>query len=329
MSGLLSTPGAIEFLAAMARARTRTQWNERLVHWGRPASEHEEENIQRAARMAAQIVGGNRWLLGEGVTIQAQGSYYNNTNVRIEADMDLRIQHPSIKIYYLNVTDWNAAFAQLGYSKLVRNLETTANLIRDQAAAAFVGAFGQAGVDTAGNKAIRVHGLEGSRAPCDIVPAFRLDVIVPGAFAAHVAFQGVAIAGRDGSWIYNFPEQHHANGVAKRERTAHRFKKCVRMLKQLNYELEEMGMIPRRVPSFFIECLAYRVPNPGFLVEEDDSYDRLRRIVYQMAQQLADQNWAIAAMEISECKKLFDPGQAWTLAQAQQFAAAAAARLDA
>ena len=83
-------------------ARTRSSWNDRLTHWERPASDSEEVHIQRAASMVRFALTENTWLRNEGVAVSAQGSYFNNTNVRLESDMDLRAVHPLIRIIYAN-----------------------------------------------------------------------------------------------------------------------------------------------------------------------------------------------------------------------------------
>src|SRR5260370_7629875 len=85
---------------ALAQARTRQSWNERLEHWERPASDSEEATIERAAKMVRDVLVRNAWLSGEGVQIEPQGSYYKNTNVRQESDIDLRATHPGIYIKY-------------------------------------------------------------------------------------------------------------------------------------------------------------------------------------------------------------------------------------
>jgi hypothetical protein len=70
--------------------RTRGEWNARFEHWERPASDSEELKIERAASMVSQALNANAWLSSEQVTVHPQGSHYNNTNVRLDADMDLR-----------------------------------------------------------------------------------------------------------------------------------------------------------------------------------------------------------------------------------------------
>src|SRR6266851_4967629 len=88
-------------LEALAKAaRTRSSWNARLEHWERPASDSEEARIERAASMVRGALADNEWLIAQGVTIKPQGSYHNNTNVRLQADMDLRAMHPNLKVEY-------------------------------------------------------------------------------------------------------------------------------------------------------------------------------------------------------------------------------------
>ena len=48
--------------------------------------------------MVRTALADNAWLKSEGVSISPQGSYFNNTNVRLESDMDLRAVHPLVRI---------------------------------------------------------------------------------------------------------------------------------------------------------------------------------------------------------------------------------------
>lgn len=314
---------------AIAQARTRASWNDRLAHWERPASDHEEAKIERAAAQARAIVAANAWLTCEQATVVPQGSYHNNTNVRLEADMDLRVQLDYINTVYLDGLDASSVGQQLGYYGTGKSFAWLAAKARQELEQSLVAYYGHAAVDASGNKAIRVHGLDGSRADCDLVPAFHLHVISRGLGGVPGAIYGVAILGKDGTWTYNFPEHHHENGKVKRGRTAHRFKKCVRMLKQLNYELAELGEIPKRMPSFFIECLVYAVDDAYFLYEVDDRYSRLIRILNQMRLLLSNAAWCQTAKEINGIKDLFHYGQAWDRVSALAFVHAALARLRA
>lgn len=313
--------------AAIAHARTRSSWNDRLWHWERPASDSEEVKIQRAADAARQVVGGNATLIAEAVQIRPQGSYFNNTNVRLEADMDLRVQLPDIITVYAQDVDPARADLVEGYSRTGRTTVAIANTVRDALAADCRRRFGASNV-TVGKKAVTVDGLSGSRADVDLVPAFHAHHINNDGFGGYTRHEGVTIVSADGSRTHNFPEQHHANGKTKRSSTRYRFKKVVRMLKRLNYELADQGVIPKRVPSFLVECLVYVVEDFHFL-QEEDRYTRLVRVLRRVRAKLADAGWVAMATEVNEIKFLFNPAQAWTLADARGFIDAALTRLDA
>jgi hypothetical protein len=66
------------------------------------------------------------------------------------------------------------------------------------------------------------------------------------------------------------------------------------------------------MPSFLVECLVYGVEDQYFLIETDDRYDRLVRIVTRIYEQLDDPTWVSNALEINEVKFLFRPKQGWT-----------------
>lgn len=324
----MATPLTWIVEAAIAGKRSRTSWNDRLWHWERPPSDHEEGKIARAAGIATGIVNRNAALTALGAQIQPQGSYYNNTNVRLEADMDLRVQLPTLMVRYAAGVSSTEADDALGYILAGKTLPDTAREVRDELAADCRIAFGDKNV-TVGNKAVSVDGLDGSHADVDLVPAFHLRYVVPDGHGGYGTLDGVGISGTDGSEAWNFPYQHHANGIAKRTRTAHRFKKIVRTLKRLNYELCEIGAINLRLPSFLIECLVYLVEDEYFLYTEDDRFDRVLRVLLRLNDLLGDASYVSSAHEINDIKYLFRDSQAWTAADARNYVSAAIARMTA
>ncbi len=318
-------------LEALAQSRTRQSWNDRLEHWEKPASASEEAMIERAATMVRDIMAKNQWFAAEGIQVLPQGSYYNNTNVRQEADMDLRAVHKDIYIEYAPGVIVETAYAALGYHSTGRTYGQTAAQMRAEIASQLSGRFGADHVDANGNKAIRLKRATGSRADVDVVPCFRLHHVIWNPFTRiYQTIEGAAIFGRDGTLIVNFPDQHHANGIAKRATTKLRFKKNVRMLKRLRDELVEGSVFNKgEVPSFFVECLAYGVEDEYFLVEADDRYDRLQRVVLRIHQHLNDATWLGTATEINGVKTLFGIHHPWTIDTARRFSAEAWTRLKA
>lgn len=315
--------------SGLAVKRTRASWNDWLEKAERPASDSEEAKIERAATMARNIVVSNRWLSDIGAVVAPQGSYYNNTNVRKEADMDLRVELPQIRTLNISGNADASLWPSLGIVDSGMTFDALSARARGELTSDLISKFGRENVDASSKKAIKVAGLDGSRADCDIVPTFRLFMVeqFPNGYISQI--EGVSILGTDGSWTDNFPSQHYANGVRKRQETSHRFKRNVRMLKRINYELEAFEEIRTRLPSFFIECLVYRVENQFFLDENDDRWLRLRQILYRLHHLLSDDAWCGSATEINDIKFLFHLRQPWTRLDAQAFIVAAINRLEA
>lgn len=313
-------------------ARTRTDWNNRFEHWHRPASDSEEQKIERAARMVRDALAKNAWLTAEGVTVHAQGSYYNNTNVRLDSDMDLRIVHPGIKVQYDPNVHVETANQVMSYTFNGPSLSSLNTRMRAEVAAVLGGDFGARNVDDTGSRAIHVKALPGSRAEVDVVPAFVLHHVVWNEAARQYrTIRGVGILSKDASaWTFNFPEQHTENGVAKRARTKLRFKRCVRMLKRLRNEMAESGVrAAEPIPSYLIECLAYRVDDVFYTDDSDDHFSRIYWIVRTLQELAADLGWMAGATEINDVKGLFGSWQGWTTAQVVAFLADARAYLEA
>jgi hypothetical protein len=80
--------------------RRRSEWSDRFAYWERSESDAETQRIERARNMVQQALSKNGWLNSEGARIVPQGSFTNRTNTRLDADIDLRVQHPTIKIEY-------------------------------------------------------------------------------------------------------------------------------------------------------------------------------------------------------------------------------------
>ncbi len=162
------------FLEELAKSRCRSSWNDRLTHWEKPASDSEEAQIERAASMVRNALTLSNWLTGVGVTISPQGSYFNNTNVRQTADQDLRAVHPNLRIQYARGLNEQEVDKQLGFYPTGKNFSDVIGRMRAEINFALASKFGQMKLDMTGAKAVRVLALPGSRAPVDVVSAFRL-----------------------------------------------------------------------------------------------------------------------------------------------------------
>ena len=140
---------------------------------------------------------------------------------------------------------------------------------------------------------------------------------------------GVTILGKGATWVNNFPDQHHANGINKRACTRHRFKRLARIFKCLRNELvRERKLVAGRVPSFLIEYLTYSIEDAHFLIETDDRYDRANhRVLGRVWELLDNPSWVSTVTEINGIKFLFYVTQPWTVDDAKGFVALALAQL--
>jgi|GEM_PF-2545633 len=317
IESFLSAPSAnpIRLLPSLSAA----EWEERLSRWELPASTTEEAIIERAARMVREAVDANAWLVSEGVTVSAQGSYFNNTNVRQEADMDLRVTHPNLVIIQdTSILGIDNVRQQQGYVFSSRTNGELAILLRTNVHNALAVRFGASNI-TPGKKAFRISAIPGSRSDIDIVPAMRFHYITAREPSTPFAppdlgpLEGIFIFGSDGSETINFPQQHHRFGKSKRERTAYRFKKIVRMIKSLRDELVSAEVIaPKELPSFLIESLVYSVEDAHFMYTES-RHSRLIRILTRVSQLCSNESWVANAREINGIKMLFSPLQPWNI----------------
>jgi hypothetical protein len=308
--------------------RRRAEWNDRFAHWERSESDAETQRIERARNMVQQALGKNLWLNSERARIIPQGSFTNRTNTRLDADIDLRVQHPSLKIEYRHGVDVATAYRQGAYYETGVSFGYTSDRMRAEIRSELVAAFGASAVDDSGNKAIRVKGLEGSRSEVDVVPCFTLHHIVGQTILSRTTVSGTAILSKDkANWTLNYPDQHSENGRYKRLNTGLQFKRVVRIVKRLRGDMTERGVLRFEVPSFLVECLVYLVENGHFTVEADDRYGRASRVLNRLAEILGNPLVVYSSYEINGVKSLFGGGQAWTLDTAKAFVSLATSHI--
>ena len=314
-------------LENLERWRRRREWNSWLEQAEKPASVSEEGTIDRARRNVRDAIDDSLWLSGQRISVEPQGSYHNNTNTRRDADVDLRARHPLLKIDYEPDVIREYADAALSYSYPGVQHDHLFAAMRRELQATLSRAFGAKNI-VVGKKAIRVKGITGSRAEVDVVPTVGYHSVVwSAASGRYLVQEGVAILATDGRWTLNYPEQHYANGVSKRARTGHQFKKVVRSFKRLRADMSGRGMSKFALPSFLVESLIYNVEDGFFTVPGDDRYERMRRVARRLQWMLHDEPTAATMVEVNDIKRLFTLDQAWSWAGAIAFADAVVAHL--
>jgi hypothetical protein len=227
---------------------------QQLIAWSKPVSTSEDQKCQNAI---SQIVTALKTKFGNKISIFLQGSYRNNTNVRLNSDVDIVMRYDDA--YYpdlqrLSEADkatYNAQWTSAGY-----NFDQLKADTQDALTAVFTTDVERK------NKCIQVNG-NSYRVTADVIPCF---VLKRYKTLHMIEAEGIKFYSDDSLEIVSFPNQHYSNGTEKTEQTFRLYKRIVRILKVINYRLIDKGTISDKlVSSFFIECLVYNVPNENFI----------------------------------------------------------------
>jgi hypothetical protein len=284
-----------------------------LQRWIAPPTDAEAGRLQRAERMVRGAVSRHASFTGVDYTVEAKGSFANNTNVRYDSDVDIKVQvnEPYYHDYHpkLNFLSWRLKTKSSGL--------WTPDYLREQVGLALQAAFGN--INKSHNVAFYVPEVAGSRPSTDVVPCFAYHQYRD--WNCTQRDEGSLVYTRDGSKIINWPHQQLVNGRAKNVRTNRRYKFAVRALKAVENDLAEAGIIGA-LPSYFMECLVYNVPDQVLLV---DSLDAAFHGALSHLREAVD--WWFGnprkLVEPNEIKKVFQDGQKWKVQDARQLLEAA------
>ena len=229
-----------------------------LDRWMSRHSDAEELRMDRAERMVTAAIDAHPAFddYRHVIKVYAKGSYANQTNVRLDSDVDVVVENTDLFYYRYNPP--SAAPAPDPNSTPYSGRWDDPVEWRAEVTSALCNRFGASEVDTSGKVALTISEVPGSRPSTDVVPSFeyrRFD-----ASDRSVVYQGTRVFDTEGKSIDNYPAQQKVNGTAKDGHTSGRYKKYVRALKSAENYLVEQGTI-EDLPSYFMECLVYNVPN--------------------------------------------------------------------
>jgi hypothetical protein len=293
-------------------------WEKWFRSAAEPPSDHEDSKRNTTEDQIRDALRNSPALEGRPYRIYVKGSYANNTNVRLDYDVDIAIEYEG---YF--------------YSDLVFDLEGTpkedvgivtsddpydrSDFKRD-IRAALEDAFGSSAIED-GNIAFRVR--EGKTTlPADVVPCWqyrRYDRVTPD--GTPVFHEGAKIFPKTGSSAVNYPQQQKDSGINKNKRTGYRYKRMVRVMKKLQTRLLDAGTITNALPSYAIECLVFNVDDDSF---NNTSYrSDVRAVLASIFNETLSTGGWNDWEEVNGLKYLFRGGQPWTHGQAHTFASAA------
>ncbi|WP_276504849.1 nucleotidyltransferase domain-containing protein [Terrimonas pollutisoli] len=275
--------------------------------WRKPASDHEEVKLESARQLVNKALDNSAELAKIKYEVFGQGSYANDTNVRLNSDIDLNVMYRDEFFYELPTGKTNKDF----------NFELSDKLAfgayKDMIERALVNEFGRDFVKRQ-NKCLRVLATD-TREECDVVPTFEFR-----RFSENGNFvTGVRFVSDEGKAIKGFPKQHTANAIEKNKLTGRSFKRATRIFKRLRHKMKSDNVaFPDSITSFLIECLMWNVPNK--IYNESTTWSGIVResIIYLYNATKAKETckeWG----EVSELLYLFHSGRKWTVEGVNEF----------
>jgi hypothetical protein len=275
--------------------------------WRKPASDHEEEKLENAKLLVRKALQNNKEMSKHNYELFGQGSYANDTNVRLNSDIDLNVMYTDAFYYMLPEGKTPQDYGISPYTQL------SFSAYKDMMEKALVDEFGRSYVKRE-NKCIRVLG-NGGRGECDVVPTFEYRRFSnDGKYVS-----GVKLVTDAGDLIKGYPKQHTANAIEKNKNTARRFKRLTRIVKRIRYRMKEDNInFPASITSFLIECLIWNVPNK-IIIDAKSWTEMIRESIIHIYNQTKDGSKCKEWGEVSELLYLFHSGRKWTVNDVNQF----------
>ncbi|MCA2247652.1 MULTISPECIES: nucleotidyltransferase domain-containing protein [Mycobacterium avium complex (MAC)] len=288
-----------------------TSLEDKLISWTGPSSATEQDKQDRTERMVSEAVRTHPGLKDCTFTVYTKGSYPNRTNVKADSDVDVAVQCSDV--FY-----WDAA--EPGAKRSTTTPYTgvwTPSKLRTEVLLALEQKFpGQ--VDASGSTAIKVNSST-ARVDADVLPCFDYRYYL----SSGAIREGARAFKTNGNAITNYPEQQLKKGIAKNEASATRFKKAVRVLKRIENAMVEDSLMDE-LPSYFMECLVYNVPNS--ILTRAAWVEVVRGIlghIYVSLEGPEPEEESVRWLEVNECKFLFHQAQKWSRADGRALAQSA------
>jgi len=286
-----------------------SNWEETFARWSKPPSESEEERCSNAISMIKDALNKHPDLKERNTPIIIQGSFRNNTNIRRDSDIDI-----CIKLTDVFFSDYPEGYKREDYG--FSSSQYTYKQFKKSVEEALKQKFGSSNVHR-GNKAFSIDS-NSYRVKGDIVAALEYRRYTEPPNHPNNYLSGVEFITDNGNAIINWPEQHYSNGVDKNKKTERRFKRTVRIFKNLRNEMANNGVSSAtNFPSFLIECLCGNVPNSKYSsTQYSDIVKSAMVVVHENTTGYEKcKEWG----EVSELKYLFRDSQPWTYQQANSF----------
>lgn len=329
-------------------AKTKRNWEKTFSIWSKPPGKAKQEQCERAKKAIKDAIESDTTLSTKSIRTCVQGSYQNRTNVRQNSDVDVCILYKDVFFCHLPEginPQW------VGITPMNYDFKNYKNNVKR----ALVNKFGHNNVNR-GNKAFNIHEstrrVDADAVPCfkyrwyyfsNWVPAKTLKRFYGPGYLPRVPrdykmglipkpeflwvpnwgrlqyHEGTALVADNTEHLaINFPTQQYNNGIEKNEATGGRFKKAVRIIKKLSYEMKDNKCTSaKNISSFLIESLVWNVDNRCF--DSQSLHLMTKNVLAYLRSCTKEDATCESWVEENGIKFLFHPTQKWRRTQAHQF----------
>lgn len=230
---------------------------ETLDTWRKPASESEEQKISNAISMIKDAINAHDTLKNKSIEFIVQGSYGNNTNIKVDSDIDICVMR---KDAFFTEYREGAKDEDYGFVDGTSTFSDYKKMIIE----ALIKKFGTEHI-IVGNKAIQIKSNT-YRVQADVIPAYQYRNYRSDTQNKQNNFvEGIKFYASDSTSVVNYPKVHIQNGIKKNTDTARKFKRTVRLYKRIRNKMIEDGKpVPSGISSYLIEGLLWNTPNSTF-----------------------------------------------------------------
>lgn len=273
---------------------------ETLTNWTKPPSDSEETKLENSERMVREAISEDEKLKSKLTETFGQGSYANNTNVRLNSDIDINVKYTGG--FYFGLPE--------GKERSDFGLNSSSNYsyaeFKDDVEKALINGFDSDSVER-NDKCITIRGNT-YRVETDVVPTWEYRKYNnDGSYVI-----GVKFCSDSSKWIVNYPKQHIENGKNKNSKTYRRFKKLTRLHRKLRYKMIEDGEnVSVNITSFLLECLVWNVPNR--IINDYETWtERLKNSIVYLYNNTKEEDLCKEWGEVSELLYLFRANRKWS-----------------
>src|ERR1700693_1596383 len=236
---------------------SRAEWESRFQSWSNGPGKTESERCDNAERIVKQCLIDAGILDKYQLEVFTQGSFANRTNIPQESDVDICVRSKAAFFgkYPEGLTkeDFGFSAAAFSYAELKNDVER-----------ALRARFG--GEMKRGDKCFSLR-ANTYRVDADVTATLEHRRYHSPENRARY-YSGSEFVTDAGKQIINWPKQHIANGIGKHDATKRRFKKIVRILKRLQFDLIDSGVLTAKlIPSYAVECCAFNIANESLTVD--------------------------------------------------------------